>query len=86
MVRPEALLAKPGQVKFSRSLGNTAVATKTVPPRLTITIQDCTLCRGDLKVGTTDLDEWVVSIEVLPEGSALEGDLGAGLQLRQIDG
>lgn len=67
-------------------LGNTTVATKTIPPRLAIAIKDSTFCSGDLKVSTADLDEWVVAVEVLPERSALEGDLSAGLQLGQIDG
>lgn len=67
------------------SLDDATIATETIPPRLTIAIQDCTLCSGDLKVGTTDLDEWVVGVGVFPEGSTLEGDLSAILQARQID-
>lgn len=67
------------------SLGNTSIATEAIPPRLAITIKDCTLCGGDLEIGTTNLDERVVRVEVFPESSALEGNLGAGLQLGQVN-
>lgn len=68
--------------RFEDLLSDTAVATETIPPRLTIAIEDSTLCGGDFNVGSSNLDERVVCIKVLPECSTLKGDLSASLQLR----
>lgn len=86
MVRPSRVLVMNLIYVSSHSLFDAAVATEAIPPRLTVTIEDSTLCGGDLEVGAANLDERVVGIEVLPESSSLEGDLGASLQLRQVDG
>jgi hypothetical protein len=67
-------------------LRNTTITPKPIPPALTVAIQDGALCGGDLDVGTSDLDEYVVGISILPEGLSLEGHFGPSFQLREING
>jgi hypothetical protein len=67
-------------------LRNTTIASKTIPPRLTIAVENSTLRSRDFKVSSSDLDEWIIGVEVLPEGCTFESNLGTGLELGQIDG
>lgn len=66
-------------------LRNATIATETVPPGLTVAIEDRPLGSSNFDVGASDFDERVVRVKVLPEGSALEGNLGTGLELGQIN-
>lgn len=61
-------------------LGKASVATKTVPPSLTITIEHriCVGCNFD--VGSSHLDESIVCIGIFPECLSLECHLGSTLQ------
>lgn len=70
---------------MAHSLLNAAITTEPIPPRLAISIQDCASCSCYFQVGTSDLDQWVVRIEILPKGLSFEDDLGPSFQLRQID-
>lgn len=86
MVGPAVVSINDTRGNCSNSLGKTAIATKSVPPRLTVAIKNSTLSGSDLDIGSANLDERIVGISVLPEGLAFERDLGSFLQLRQVDG
>lgn len=66
-------------------LGNASVATKAIPPSLTIAIKYGVFFGSDFDIGTCHLDEGIVCIGVLPEGPSFERNLGSSLQLRKID-
>lgn len=63
----------------------TTVASQSVPPCLTVTIENSIFSCGDFDVSTTNLDERIVRIEIFPKCRAFECDLGSSLQLGEVD-
>lgn len=72
--------------KRADELSDTAIAAEAIPPGLAVAIKNCPFRSSDLKVGASDLDEWVICVEVFPESRTLERYLGAGLQFRKVNG
>ena len=67
-------------------LGNAAIASLSIPPRLTIAIDHCSELRGDGDVSATDGDHVVIELSKPKGRFTSEGHGSSSLQLRQVLG